>query len=231
MRGRGRSIYSVPFRSIPTSEGRTHPSWTVPSRTHPPRDPPPPRDLPPPWVPAWVTRHIPHSTCHMPHSTCHIPHATFHSTFNFRHSTFHIPHSTYHFPHATCHTPHATCHMPHATLHMPHVTFHMPHPTFQNPPTFHSTFHCGPIRNTEWVPWNRVENMSQAVSDGKETHSPQYMHSMHCVSSHSTHVLYPVPWIQLCVPCGPTVEGVEWRMWNLRKWDVACGMWHVECGM
>ncbi len=118
-----------------------------------------------------------------------------------------------------------------------HATFHMPHPTFHIPPTFHSTFHRGATRNTEWFPWNRVENMSRTVSDGKEAHSPQYMHST-CIACPAILVTFSTlihgSNSVFCV--GPRWK-VEWTMWNLRKWDYcgiwnkACGMWHVARGM
>ena len=93
-------------------------------------------------------------------------HATFHMPHSIRHSTFDIPPSTDHFPHATCLMSHATFHMPHATSHFPDSTN-----------IIHSTFHTvGPHGTQNGFQWNRAENMSRTVSDGKEAHSPQYMH-------------------------------------------------------
>ena len=154
-------------------------------------------------------------------------HATFHMPHSIRHSTFDIPPSTDHFPHATCLMSHATFHMPHATSHFPDSTN-----------IIHSTFHTvGPHGTQNGFQWNRAENMSRTVSDGKEAHSPQYMHST-CIACPAILVTFStlIHGSNSVFRVGPRWK-VEWTMWNLRKWDycgiwnVACGMWHVACGI
>jgi hypothetical protein len=101
----------------------------------------------------------------------HIPHSIQHSTFHIPHSTFHIPHSTFHFPLSTFHFPLSHFHIPLSMHYMsPHATHHIPHATCHIP----FQFHRGATRNTEWVPWNRVENVSRTVSGGKEAHFLQH---------------------------------------------------------